>query len=299
MSILKVENVSKAYEDTVVFDDYSFEVDDSGIYVVAGPNGAGKTTLFEMIIGLRLQDKGSITILGEDNRKISNDILMDIGVQLQESGLRMRLKVKEEIDLYRKIYGETEKRAQELIKQFGMKKLLNNYCGKLSGGQKRRLLLLLATIHKPHFLLLDEPTSGMDPQARYNTWNFIKDYVENYPESVVVMSLHNLVEAQEYADYINVIDKGGCILKGRPVDILNDYDINKVIKLKNTAYEQVKSLVDDIKDYKTFNNYILIYPKGDSWKEVTKICDDNNISYDIENFNLETLFLKLTGYEYK
>ena len=173
-TVIQVEHLRKVYGDTVAVDDISFEVEDSEIFGIVGPNGAGKTTIVESVIGLRKPDQGSITVLGMDPTQEENALQQRIGIQLQEAALPDRIKVWEALDLFSSFYDYTVN-WKPLLDRWGLSDKRNARFGKLSGGQKQRLFIALSLLNDPEAVFLDEPTAGLDPQARRNTWDLVRD----------------------------------------------------------------------------------------------------------------------------
>src|SRR4051812_3702798 len=167
MPVIEVQNLQKRYGDTVAVRDVSFTVDRGEIFGILGPNGAGKTTTVECIAGLRTPDHGTITVL--DRAPADPELRRLVGVQLQESELPEKLTVREALELYASFYPEPGN-WRALTRELGLGDKLSTRYGKLSGGQKQRLSIALALIGNPRIAVLDELTTGLDPQARRDTW---------------------------------------------------------------------------------------------------------------------------------
>ena len=172
--VITVKHLNKAYGSTIAVDDISFSVSQGDIFGILGPNGAGKTTTVECISGLRTPDSGSIRVLGFNPQKNRSELREAIGVQLQEGSLPPNIKVKEALELFKSFYCKPAN-ADELIGVLGLKEKVNDRFKRLSGGQKQRLSIALALISNPKIAILDELTTGLDPQARRETWQFIEN----------------------------------------------------------------------------------------------------------------------------
>src|SRR5687767_15466161 len=192
MAIIEVSNLRKRYGDTVAVDDVSFTVEAGEIFGVLGPNGAGKTTTVECVEGLRVPDQGSITVLGLNPQRDRAALRQRLGVQLQESKLPDRLRVWEALDLYSSYYRRPAD-WNRLLEILGLAEKRNTPYAKLSGGQKQRLSIALALVGNPTVAILDELTTGLDPQARRDTW----DLIEQVRDSgvTIVLVTHFMDEA--------------------------------------------------------------------------------------------------------
>ncbi len=204
-TVIEVDAVEKAYGTTKAVDGISFTVSQQEIFGVIGANGAGKTTTLEMIMGLRVPDKGNIKVLGHDVVKNTDQIKQKIGIQLQQTSLYDRIKVKEALELFASYYDKTRD-PQEIIQLLGLEPYLNKYVKKLSGGWQQRTALALALINDPDIIFLDEPTTGLDPQARRDLWDVILKLRDE--GKTIVLSTHYMEEAQRHCDRIAVIKKG-------------------------------------------------------------------------------------------
>ncbi|GAB3251406.1 ABC transporter ATP-binding protein [Arthrobacter pigmenti] len=205
MTALEVRNLHKRYGQHVAVDDVSFTVEEGEIFGIIGPNGAGKTTTVESIAGLRTPDSGSISVLGLDPVKDRAEVRERLGVQLQESSFPDAIKVAEALDLYSSFYRDPAD-WRELMELLGLTKKRDTQYQALSGGQKQRLSIALALVGNPKVAILDELTTGLDPQARRDTWSLI----ERVRDSGVTILLvtHFMDEAERLSDRIAVIDGG-------------------------------------------------------------------------------------------
>ena len=211
-------HVAKRYPKASRFalNDVSFAVEPGEIVVLVGPNGSGKTTAMEMISALRLPTSGEVLVNGEAVRASAPQRAL-IGVQLQETGLPQRLKVREAIRAVAALYADPGP-VDEIVSQLGLGPYMSQAVGSLSGGWARRLDVVLACIGRPRALVLDEPTSGIDPVARAELWEFLR---RRRSEGMAVLaSTHDLSEAEAYADRLLVLHGGRLVLQGTVDDVL-------------------------------------------------------------------------------
>ncbi len=217
MPVIAASGLVKRYGDVVAVDDISFEVETGEVFGMLGPNGAGKTTTMEMLEGLRIPDSGSATVLGSDVVLHARTIKAHIGVQLQATALPEFTKVREAIDLFGALY-PTARSTADLIKEFDLEEKADAYATDLSGGQMQRLSIALALVNDPDVVFLDEPTTGLDPQARLNIWDVIEG-IRSRGKTVVLTS-HYMEEAERLCSRIAVIDHGRIVALDTPQNLI-------------------------------------------------------------------------------
>ena len=210
---VEILHLRKAYCDTVAVDDLSLSIVPGEIFGVLGPNGAGKTTTVECAIGLRTPDSGSIRVMGLDPVEDREQLHLVVGVQLQSSTLPAKLAVGEIIALYRSFYPEPAD-VEELIETLGLAEKRHTYYRSLSGGEQQRLALILALVGQPKLALLDEMTTGLDPQARRDAWELI-DAVRQRGVTVLLVT-HFMEEAERLCDRVALIDRGRVVAMDTP-----------------------------------------------------------------------------------
>jgi ABC-2 type transport system ATP-binding protein len=203
--VIEVTNLHKRYGGTVAVDDVSFSVERGEIFGVLGPNGAGKTTTVECVVGLRKPDRGTVSVLGLDPRRDRAELNQRVGVQLQQSELPEKMKVAEALALYSSFYREPADWPR-LLDELGIAGQANTRFGKLSGGQQQRVSIALALAGNPEIAILDELTTGLDPQARRDTWQLIEQIRDR--GVTIVLVTHFMEEAERLCDRIAVIDSG-------------------------------------------------------------------------------------------
>ena len=227
MNILEVRGLEKSYpdpesdKDLKAVDGISFILEEVQIYGILGPNGAGKTTTLEMIEGLTDIDEGYATVKGinvADNPYAVKEI---IGVQLQSNEYFDSLSLKELLILFGKLY-QNNVDAKSLLNKVDLLEKINSKPEELSGGQKQRFSIACALVNEPKVLFLDEPTTGLDPQAKHNLWQLIKEL--NLSGMTIILTTHNMEEAENLCHKVAIMDKGKIIIEGNPKDLINKYD---------------------------------------------------------------------------
>lgn len=218
-TILKVEGLKKAYGGKDVVKGISFEVKKGETFGILGPNGAGKTTTLEMIEALRPIDEGTVTIDGivvSDNPQAVKEI---IGIQLQSSAFYDRLTLVEQLQMFASFYG-TRVNPMELLKEVELEEKAKSRVEQMSGGQKQRFSIASALVNKPKVLFLDEPTTGLDPQARRHLWDLIRSIKKK--GITVILTTHYLEEAELLCDRVAIMDNGKIIALDSPKNLIKD-----------------------------------------------------------------------------
>lgn len=223
--MLTVTNLKKYYGEKCAVNGISFQVNKGDIFGIMGPNGAGKSSTLETILGTKKKDSGKIEIFGIDQSHFSKNIYSRIGVQFQESAYQASIKVWEACEFTAALYKEKID-WEEKLKHFNLKELKNSFVSDLSGGEKQKLSILLASIHSPELLFLDELTTGLDPIARRETWDFIKKI--NKQGTTIVLTSH-------FMDEVEFLCNRGLIIKSGEVEV--EGSIKELIK-----YGQGKNL---------------------------------------------------------
>jgi ABC-2 type transport system ATP-binding protein len=227
MTVIEVTNLRKRYRDQVAVADVSFSVREGEIFGIVGPNGAGKTTTVECIEGLRAPDGGAVRVLGLDPRRDRAAVRQRLGIQLQESQLPDRIKVWEALDLYRAFYPDPAD-PTTLMAELGLTEKRNTAYAKLSGGQKQRLSIALALVGNPSVAILDELTTGLDPQARRDTWQLIRQIRDR--GVTVVLVTHFMDEAERLCDRLAVLAAGRVVTVDTPANLIAAADVPGVAR---------------------------------------------------------------------
>ncbi|WBQ06634.1 ABC transporter ATP-binding protein [Kribbella sp. CA-293567] len=216
--LVVVNHLRKAYGPTVAVDNVSLTVRTGEIFGILGPNGAGKTTTVESIAGLRTPDAGTVRVAGLNPAKRRTEITSLVGVQLQAGELPDRIKAREALELYASFYPNPADPA-ELLERLGLTKVRDTAFAKLSGGQKQRLSIALALIGNPKLAILDELTTGLDPQARRDTWELVKEVRDS--GVTIILVTHFMEEAEYLCDRIAIIDAGKVVALDTPAGLVD------------------------------------------------------------------------------
>ena len=217
MAVIEARGLVKRYGDLVAVDGVSFSVESGEIFGMLGPNGAGKTTIMEMLEGLREPDAGSATVLGADVVRDARAIKARIGVQLQATALPPLTRVREAIDLFGALY-PTSRPTADLVREFDLGEKADAYASDLSGGQMQRLSIALALVNDPDVVFLDEPTTGLDPQARLNIWDVVEGIRAR--GKTVVLTSHYMEEAERLCARVAIIDHGRIVALDTPENLI-------------------------------------------------------------------------------
>ncbi len=296
--IIEVENLHKRYGDVVAVDEVSFSVDEGEIFGVIGPNGAGKTTTVESVIGLRKPDRGRISVLGMDPIRERTALAERIGVQLQEAALAERIKVWEALDLFSSFYRRTVP-WQPLLEQWGLADKRNAMFADLSGGQRQRLFIALALVNDPQVVILDELTSGLDPQARRATWDLVQ-VIREQGKTVLVIT-HFMDEAEFLCDRVAIIDHGRILALDTPEHLVRSFDreVRVVFDIAADADLAPLRALSPVAAVVQQGGRVTVSGSSDgllaaavTWLESQRIPFRNLSS---RQANLEDVFLRLTG----
>ena len=296
-AVIEVQNLHKTYADTVAVDDVSFAVQEGEIFGILGPNGAGKTTTVECIEGLRRPDGGRISVLGLDPQRDRAELTQRLGVQLQDSQLPGRLRVAEALDLYSSFY-RTPADWRGLMDVLGLGDKRNTKFGKLSGGQKQRLSIALALVGSPQVAVLDELTTGLDPQARRDTWDLIEG-VRDRGVTIVLVS-HFMEEAERLCDRVALIDKGRVVVVDTPAALAEKVDAGQRIQFHPSVPfdDSLLAGLPEVTSIIHRGDVVVVTGNGNALNAVISVLARNQIVAEqlrVEQAHLEDAFLALTG----
>ncbi|KOX23479.1 sulfate ABC transporter ATPase [Saccharothrix sp. NRRL B-16348] len=297
MAIIEVVDLVKTYDRKVAVDGVSFTVDEGEIFGILGPNGAGKTTTVECVEGLRSPDGGTIRVDGLDPRRDRAELRTRLGVQLQQSELPDRIRVGEALDLYASFYRDPAD-WRELLARLGLADRAKTEYRKLSGGQKQRVSIALALIGKPKIAVLDELTTGLDPQARRDTWSLVEQ-VRDAGVTVVLVT-HFMEEAERLCDRIAVIDAGRLVAVDSPAGLVSRVDGEQRVRFRPTAPLDVKLLEElpEVSNVEQHGPQLVVTGTGNLLHAVTSVLARNQIvaaDLRIEQAGLDDAFIRLTG----
>jgi ABC-2 type transport system ATP-binding protein len=218
-NIIQVKNLVKRYAENIAVHDVSFNVVEGEIFGLLGPNGAGKTTTLEIIETLKTPSEGDITVDGISIHDDPEEIKKRIGIQLQSAGFYPNLNLVELLNMFADMYG-VETDAMAMLREFQLEEKAKAYFDQMSGGQKQRFSLATTLINNPRIIFLDEPTTGLDPQARINLWDVIHEI--NEKGVTIVMTTHYMDEAEKLCDRLAIMDHGHIIAEGSPEKLINN-----------------------------------------------------------------------------
>ncbi|MCO1596564.1 ABC transporter ATP-binding protein [Micromonospora sp. RHAY321] len=297
MPVIEVTSLHKRYGDLVAVDDVSFTVAEGEIFGVLGPNGAGKTTTVECVAGLRVPDGGGVSVLGLDPRRDAAQLRQRVGVQLQESQLPDQLRVAEALDLYASFYRDPADPAH-LIDTLGLGDKRNTAYKKLSGGQKQRLSIALALVGNPRVAILDELTTGLDPQSRRDTWTLIEQVRDS--GVTIVLVTHFMEEAERLCDRVAVIDRGRVVALDSPAGLVSTVAPEQRIRFRPSASMDDRLLTDlpEVTAVQRTGSQVVVTGTGDVLHAVTSVLARNQIvaaDLRLEQSTLDDAFVELTG----
>ena len=295
MAVIEVQNLRKRYGDTVAVKDVSFTVERGEIFGILGPNGAGKTTTVECVSGLRAPDGGTITVLGRTPG--DPELRREGGVQLQESQLPEKMTVREALELYSAFYPKpADWRA--LARELGLADQLRTRYAKLSGGRKQRLSIALALIGSPRLAILDELTTGLDPQARRDTWDLIESIRDT--GVTIVLVTHFMEEASRLCDRVAVIDHGEVVALDTPTGLVDATSTEQRIRFRPSRPidDELMLAADGVVAVRHHGSQVEVAGTGNLLHAVTSVLAAHQIVANdlrIEQASLDDAFVRLVG----
>lgn len=300
-SMIVAKGLRKVYGDFVAVDGIDFEVKQGEAFGLLGPNGAGKSTTMRMIASTSMRSGGELEILGKDPNKHGPEIRAHLGVVPQQDNLDRELKVWENLYIYGRYFGLSRKfmknKIEELIEFAQLEEKRNSKTEDLSGGMKRRLTIARALVNEPDILMLDEPTTGLDPQARHVLWDRLFRLKEQ--GVTLVITTHYMDEAEQLCDRLVVMDKGRIMAEGSPAELIKQYSSKEVLEVRfgssanNDAAKQIEGLGDRTE---VLPDRILIYSENGEkiLEQIVKLGLEPLTSL-VRRSSLEDVFLRLTG----
>ena len=288
VSVIDVEGLVKSYKEVKAVDNIDFSILKGQCFGILGPNGAGKTTTIEIMEGIIEPSQGVVKYYGKPAK---NDIAQQIGIQFQHTALQDFLTVQETLNLFTSFYKHTLSH-QQLIELCDLGEFLDRDNRLLSGGQRQRLLLALALINDPDIVFLDEPTTGLDPQARRNFWQLIKNIKAR--DKTVILTTHYMDEAEQLCDEVVIMDKGKIIERGTPHQLLTKHFEDVFIYLPS---KQICNELIDKHQWKLIGDRVEI--STTQVEDALNLLMTEKVSLNglhVKSANLDDLFLKLTGH---
>ncbi|KAB2346428.1 ABC transporter ATP-binding protein [Actinomadura rudentiformis] len=295
---ISVDGLRKRYGDVRAVDGVSFDVHQGEFFGILGPNGAGKTTTLEIIEGLREADEGTVTVLGLPPWPRNSTLLPRIGVQLQASSFFERLTAREQLQTFGSLYGVPAEKADAMLETVGLGEKADVQVEKLSGGQAQRLSIACALVHDPELVFLDEPTAALDPQARRNLWDLLREI--NTGGRTIVLTTHHMDEAEVLCDRVAIMDRGRILQLGPPAALVRGLDAPARISVASglLAEEDARALpgADTVSDDGVS---LTISTRDPSAVVAAMAAKDALAGVQIHGGTLEDVFLELTGREYR
>jgi ABC-2 type transport system ATP-binding protein len=301
-AVIDVQNMHKSYGDTVAVEDVSFTVQEGEIFGILGPNGAGKTTTVECIEGLRTPDNGTISVLGLDPIRDHGELRQRLGAQLQDSQLPERLRVGEALELYSSFYRQPADWTA-LMDSLGLSGKRGTRFGKLSGGQKQRLSIALALVGSPQVAVLDELTTGLDPQARRDTWALIEGVRDR--GVTILLVTHFMEEAERLCDRVALVDSGKIVAMDTPAALAAGVaDAEMRIRFRPSRPMEDRLLTDlpEVTGLTRRGDLMLVTGTGNAVAAVTSVLARSGIVAEqlrVDQASLEDAFVALTGRDHE
>jgi len=296
-NIIEAENLSKKFGDFTAVDRVSFKVSPGECFGILGPNGAGKTTTIRMVYGFSPMAAGRLMVFGLDISRHWREIKSRIGVCQQENSLDPDLTVLQNLEVFASYFDipktDAHKRALDLLTFIALDHRQGATVSELSGGMMRRLVLARALINNPELLILDEPTTGLDPQSRHQVWERLETLRK---EGIsILLTTHYMEEASRLCDRLMIIDHGRILVEGKPAELVLQHVGREIIEIAEPSDEVRGYLQTRDLEYEDLAHRLIIYCEdgGDLYREITKdFCKEGCI---LRMATLEDVFLRLTG----
>lgn len=297
--VLQVERLRKQFNGFTAVDGISFEVQAGECFGLLGPNGAGKTSAIRMIYGFAPMSGGSLRVFGLDIETEWRQIRSRIGVCQQDNTLDPDLTVFQNLLIYASYFRlpaqQARQRAEELLHFFALEKKIDAKVGELSGGLTRRLTLARALINDPELIILDEPTTGLDPQSRHQLWDRLQHL--RAQGKTFVLTTHYMEEAAQLCDRLVIMDHGKILIQGTPSGLIRDHVGSSIIEVSGADPELKEFLVDREVEYDQMEERFIIYNNGETAIEQTIRTTFHPQQCTFRSATLEDVFLRLTGRE--
>ena len=293
-NIIEINNLDKSFQDVHAVNDLSLRVKEGELFAFLGVNGAGKSTTISIMCGMLAKDGGKVFIDGKDVDKDMREITKELGVVFQNTVLDAKLSVKDNLTSRAALYGITGKEAKQRIAHLAelleFKDILNRTFGKLSGGQKRRVDVARALLNNPKILILDEPTTGLDPEARKALWSVVMTLRKNQ-NMTVFLTTHYMEEAAD-ADYVVILDSGKISAEGTPLELKNNYT-GDFVTIYNVDEDKIKALG---LPYENIRDAVRIAVKNtEEARDLIVKHPDLFTDFEITKGKMDDVFLAVTG----
>jgi lipooligosaccharide transport system ATP-binding protein len=297
--IVEAKNLLKKFGDFVAVNQISFKVTSGECFGILGPNGAGKTTTIRMVYGFSPMSGGSLKVFGLDISRDWRQIKSRIGVCQQENSLDPDLTVLQNLEVFARYFDmpkkEAREKALELLSFIALDHRQNATVSELSGGLMRRLVLARALINHPDLLILDEPTTGLDPQSRHQMWDRLEELRGRGIS--ILLTTHYMEEASELCDRLIIIDHGLILVEGKPLELIRQHVGQDVVEIDEPTRELRAFIQDRQLPYEDLGHRLIVYcgDRGELYQRITRdFCKGSCV---MRMATLEDVFLKLTGRE--
>jgi ABC-2 type transport system ATP-binding protein len=295
---IEVEGLVKRYGDLVAVDGVSFEVRRGEFFGILGPNGAGKTTTLEMVEGLREPDAGTVHLLGESPWPRNPKLLPRMGVQLQSSAFFEKLSAREQLETFAALYGVGRRRVDEMLELVGLSDKASTREDKLSGGQRQRLSIACALVHDPELVFFDEPTAALDPQARRNLWDVLREVQSR--GATVVYTTHYLDEAEILCDRVAIMDAGRILAMDTPAALVRGLRADTRVALPDGVLNEADARsIPGVDAVLSGEGELVMSTKTPALLLQSLAERDRLDGVSVRTATLEDVFLHLTGREYR
>jgi len=296
--VVDIQGLTKSYDQLTVVDRLDLQVECGECFGLLGPNGAGKTTTLRMLLGMTPPDSGVLKVFQQTLPAYSRPIRRRIGVVPQMDNLDPDFSVRENLRTYASFFGlggrEVEERINQLLEFARLTNKADAQIDMLSGGMKRRLTMARALVNDPQLLILDEPTTGLDPQARQLIWQRLREL--KHSGHTLILTTHYMEEAQRLCDRLAIMDHGKIIVQGTPKELIKLHIEPHVIEINGVGQqkwrEQFKA--DESMRFESLGESLFIYAQ-DEKAIVADLCEFDDVEFIHRRANLEDVFLKMTG----
>ncbi len=297
--VIEVEDLKKHYGQVKAVDGVSFYVERGQVFTLLGPNGAGKTTIVEILEGLKEPDEGRLQILGRECKKIDSDLKDKMGVLLQETQFLRGLRVIEVLNMFASFFSKSLP-SEDILATVALQEKATSLVENLSGGQRQRLAMGLAIINDPEIIFMDEPTTGLDPQARHSIWELIEELKKE--QKTIFLTTHYMEEAEKLSDFVYIMDHGKIIARGTPRTLIDQLQQENVIEFsrENFSDDLLQELQEIFPQLSVKDDYIAIFVQDlvAPFSQLIEWSRGKSLEFKDLMFrrpNLEDVFLTLTG----
>jgi len=299
---IEVTGVSKSFKELIAVNDLTIKIEQGEFVALLGPNGAGKTTLVEMIEGLQPPSSGEIKVFGKHWQGNEDFLHHQLGISLQETRFIDKLRVTETLALFASFYGLESSRIDEVLGMIALEDKKKSFVVNLSGGQRQRLALGVGLLNRPRLLLLDEPTTGLDPTSRREIWNILMG-LKQKENTTMILTTHYMEEASFLCDRVIILDKGKIIAQGTLDDLLTHNDKGEIIEFtpNHSLNENTLKALAGVRTVEIINNGKLrlivdsIVDVLPALMHEVQELDCEMLSLECRKFTLDDLFVSLTG----